>query len=64
MLAQESSGWGMVGNMALDGWGMIGSSDEWTHVAVASTVVGANWSGELVVLQPNTHHNKGLVMGV
>ena len=54
---------------------MVGSSDEWTHVAVASTVVGANWgpidyvlmelwSGDLVVLQPNTHHIKGLVMGV
>lgn len=54
---------------------MVGSSDDWTHVAVASMVVGANWvaidsvlmvlwSGELVVLQPNTHHIKGLVMGV
>ena len=54
---------------------MAGSSDDWTHVAVASTGVGANWRAigsvlmvlarcELVLLQPNTRRNKHLVMGV
>ena len=54
---------------------MVGSSAPWTHVAVASTEIGANWgamesvlmvlwSSSLGLLQPIAHHNKGLVKGI